>query len=329
MNQTAACPESAVHSQYLNEKYLLEVGVVAKPESVHCHQHEHDLLCEADLIERAKLTSSAKELKQLKLSTNNSASNQRYEILDKITKQEQAIQTESGNGSKEIEEKCSSVEPVQAYEAVLYYETQTDESTLINYAKLADDGLGKYKEKRIHGVIGTDDMELDLPQDLIDAVYNGNTDGLRARANSYAPLELLHGVTDATENVDCFMTSVNSIVRDASAVEVRKQLAEYYQMPIKLPDRVETRDAKDKKAIAVWKTVQADESTDADDVLRDGDFCKLIDEVVNELAEYDLDEILSIFAGLWLYFNTIMYFVFGADFFAIGTRICTYQIIIM
>lgn len=269
------------------------------------HQHEHGL-CEADLIERAKLTSSAKEIKQLKINvncdTNNSASNQDYEILDKVTKQDHAIQTESVNDSKEIE-----AEPVEAYEAVLFYETQTDESTLINNAKLASDGLraaDTYNEKLIHNVIGT---ELDIPQYLIDAEYNGTTDGLRARNNSYAPLELLQGATDQIEKVVCIMTSVNSNVRGTSVVEVRKQLVEYNQMPITPPDIIETRDAKDKDAIAVWKTVHADESTDVDDVLRDSDFCRLVDEVVNELAEYDLDEILSIFAGLWLYFNTIMY----------------------
>ncbi|XP_045156805.2 uncharacterized protein LOC123523184 [Mercenaria mercenaria] len=277
----------AVSRNYVNEQ---EVGFISTHQSRDSHQHEHVTLNEIELIERVKLTSSELEVNKLRSSGN-------FNVSDCISypsaegshelEQQKLIGDEDASKLQDINDYVSAVDP-DTDDATMFYETQTDETTLIKYAKLAEGGL---------------DEETKLGNKLMQhIIYITDT-------KTKSPPET------AEENEDGFQTPVNSETGDAATDEVKKQLAMCYHLSAK-PSIFQNKADRDIKQMRpycqenldsevtdepmqgiIHRSVKADEFAVADEDLRDPDFERLILEVVKHLQDCDLDEILSMFSG--------------------------------
>lgn len=261
---------------------MQEVGVISTHDARHSLQHNHVTLNESQLIENAKLTSSEREVNKLRLSGNFDVND---DVFDAEFKSQELGENVPADGSKEQDEDCISAVEEDGDDAAMFYETQTDESTLIKYAKLTDDALDeavKCSGKLIHDIVCANEQELNVPLKMSD------------------------------ENADGFKTPVNSEDGDKTTAVIKKKLATCFNVS----HEINTKE--DKRAVALYKqspgltevvadtaeqrvvrrNIYVGEITDADDEPRDADFCKLVDDVVYHLQDCDLDEMLSMFAGL-------------------------------
>jgi hypothetical protein len=237
---------------------------------------------ETQLIERVKLSSSEIEEKHIRLSVDLSE-----DVFYSTAGVSDDFENGSRGGSANIEDDINQQDPEDIVltlnpdtdDTALFYETQTDETTLIRFAKLADDSrseASKCSGKLIHDII----------------CANGPGTQLFVR--------------NIGEEADGLRSPVNSMNDDAESEEVKNQLSMLYNHQEKISKAAEGA----KKQVKLYKPEQtthvtrqtlnkADKNAVVDEDPIDNDFQRLIVEVVKHLQDCDLDEILSMFAGLF------------------------------
>ena len=270
---------------YVNDQFLHEVGVVCTRQFEDLNHHDNEVVDESQLIERVKLSSSEIEANNIRISvdlsedvfeSNAGESND----LENDT-QDQAENFADDTYQQGPEDFVVSTLNPDTDDTSLFYETQTDETTLTKYAKLADDSrdeAAKCSAKLIHDVINANSEETKL---FVKSMEDG--EGLR--------------------------TPVNSINGDGESEEVKKKLARCFDLQGKLiashskpgceTKQVELCEVRHATQVAKQTPSRTETSAGIDEDPVDTDFQRLVVEVVKHLQDYDLDEILSMFAGLF------------------------------
>jgi hypothetical protein len=212
---------------------------------------------ERDLISSAKLTSSEREVSSLRLSSHfesessstkdsrDNGSNTHYPVKNAQERNEkESTSTIRGEQSSDSEDDVKD-------EAVAFHKTHIDESTLIAYANLTDDGIQEEIRlvEQAQSLGKVEDTRLNLEVNDADE-------------------------SDSNENHDGCITPVNS---DAG----------------EKPTLVENKEMEVFPADGTNSTLKIEE------VPHDVHFSRLIQEVVAQLAYFEMDETLSLFAGLF------------------------------
>lgn len=258
---------SGLDTGYLNQKYVSEVELISRPNHRENPLHDNAVCDEQELITHVKLTSSEKEA----YSHRRSRSDDSESSSSKENHLPKTDTDHDGDFNRTDQTRKTSSEATdEDEEAEMFYEMQIDESSLINYAKLTDDGI---EEENI--LEEKADIALKLAEARQALLRDVNIGDAEADITS---LDLQQDyLVDNGEGLDGLITPVNSVADDKLDVTDNVFVA----------DDLENGD----------DTLNGATSKPKPDVPHDVDFSRLIQGVVSQLAYFDMDEILSLFAG--------------------------------